>query len=215
MQVGLRTIHPTATRANRFVLWVWHSRLLLGREDLLAGHRVPMRWPARLAFVADVRGVSSRSPFVPWRAAAAGAVATVATLDALIRQSRNRRSGTARPVQRSSAMLWGMSPPTEAPQASESTLLRTRRARHMTQMAQTVRWCGGCSGSPPPNAWSTRKVSSIWPQPPDVHAIVNALEELQAVVRDDPRRLRLNKSQLQSAGHKLMETNQGPSTGTS
>jgi hypothetical protein len=104
MQVGLRTIHPTATRANRFVLWVWHSRVLLGREDLLARHRVPMRWPARLAFLADVRGVSSRSPFVPWRAAAAEAVATVATLDALIRQSRNRRSGTARLVRRSSAL---------------------------------------------------------------------------------------------------------------
>jgi predicted nucleotidyltransferase len=37
-----------------------------------------------------------------------------------------------------------------------------------------------------------------------------ALEELQAVVRDDPRRLRLNKSHLESAGRKLMETNQGP-----
>ena len=115
----MRAIYPTATRANRFVLWGWHPRLLLGRDDLLAGHRVPMRWPASLAFVADVRGVSGRSPFVPWRAAAAEAVAT---LDTLIRQSRNRCSGTARPVWRSSAMLWGMSPPTEAPRASESTL---------------------------------------------------------------------------------------------
>jgi len=41
-----------------------------------------MRWRARLAFVADVRGVPSCSPFVSWRAAAAEGVATVATNDA-------------------------------------------------------------------------------------------------------------------------------------
>ena len=44
----------------------------------------------------------------------------------------------------------------------------------------------------------------------NIERLLNALEELQAVVRDDPRRLRLNKSHLESAGHKLMETNQGP-----
>jgi predicted nucleotidyltransferase len=44
----------------------------------------------------------------------------------------------------------------------------------------------------------------------NIARLLGALEELQAVVRDDPRRLRLNKSHLESAGHKLMETNQGP-----
>ena len=75
-RLGLRTIHAAATRDCRLVLWVWHSRLLLGREDLLARHHVPMRRRARLAFLADVRGVPSGSPFVPWRAAAAEGVAT-------------------------------------------------------------------------------------------------------------------------------------------
>jgi predicted nucleotidyltransferase len=44
----------------------------------------------------------------------------------------------------------------------------------------------------------------------NIERLLNALKELQAVVRDDPRRKRLNKSHLESAGHKLMETNQGP-----
>jgi len=81
-RLGLRTIHAAATRDCRLVLWVWHSRLLLGREDLLARHHVPMRRRARLAFLADVRGVPSGSPFVPWRAAAAEGVATLAPNDA-------------------------------------------------------------------------------------------------------------------------------------
>ncbi len=58
-RLGLRTIHTTAARDCRFVPWLWHSRLLLGREDLLARHRVPMRWRARLAFLTDVLGVPS------------------------------------------------------------------------------------------------------------------------------------------------------------
>ena len=45
---------------------------------------------------------------------------------------------------------------------------------------------------------------------PNIERLLNALDELQATVRDDPRRLRLNESHLESAGHKLMETNQGP-----
>jgi len=44
----------------------------------------------------------------------------------------------------------------------------------MTQTASTIRWCGGCSGNIPPNAWSTRKASSIWSRPPDVHAMAIA-----------------------------------------
>jgi hypothetical protein len=44
----------------------------------------------------------------------------------------------------------------------------------------------------------------------NITRLLGALEKLQAVVRDDPRRLRLNKSHLESASHKLMETNQGP-----
>jgi len=44
----------------------------------------------------------------------------------------------------------------------------------------------------------------------NIERLLDALEELQAVVRDDPRRLRLNKSHLESPGHELMETNQGP-----
>jgi hypothetical protein len=45
----------------------------------------------------------------------------------------------------------------------------------------------------------------------NIGRLLHALDELQAIVRDDPRRLRLNKSHLQSPGHKLMETNQGHS----
>lgn len=44
----------------------------------------------------------------------------------------------------------------------------------------------------------------------NIERLLLALDELQAIVRDDPRRLRLNESHLLSAGHKLMETNQGP-----
>ncbi len=44
----------------------------------------------------------------------------------------------------------------------------------------------------------------------NIERLLRALDELQAIVRDDPRRLRLNESHLQSPGHKLMETNQGP-----
>lgn len=44
----------------------------------------------------------------------------------------------------------------------------------------------------------------------NIERLLSALDELQAIVRDDPRRLRLNKSHLESPGHKLMETNQGP-----
>ncbi|HVY30949.1 MAG TPA: hypothetical protein VHB79_30525 [Polyangiaceae bacterium] len=44
----------------------------------------------------------------------------------------------------------------------------------------------------------------------NIDRLLRALDELQAIVRDDPRRLRLNQSHLQSPGHKLMETNQGP-----
>ena len=45
---------------------------------------------------------------------------------------------------------------------------------------------------------------------PNIDRLLQALDELDAIVRDDPRRLRLNASHLQSPGHKLMETNQGP-----
>lgn len=44
----------------------------------------------------------------------------------------------------------------------------------------------------------------------NIERLLRALDELQAILRDDPRRLRLNESHLQSSGHKLMETNQGP-----
>ncbi len=44
----------------------------------------------------------------------------------------------------------------------------------------------------------------------NIERLLAALDELQAVVRDDPSRLRLSKSHLESPGHKLMETNQGP-----
>lgn len=44
----------------------------------------------------------------------------------------------------------------------------------------------------------------------NIARLLQALDELQAIVRDDPRRLQLNESHLQSPGHKLMETNQGP-----
>jgi hypothetical protein len=45
---------------------------------------------------------------------------------------------------------------------------------------------------------------------PNIDRLLQALDELDAIVRDDPRRLRLNASHLQNPGHKLMETNQGP-----
>jgi predicted nucleotidyltransferase len=44
---------------------------------------------------------------------------------------------------------------------------------------------------------------------PNIERLLNA-DELEAIVRDDPRRRRLNRSHLESPGHKLMETNQGP-----
>jgi hypothetical protein len=44
----------------------------------------------------------------------------------------------------------------------------------------------------------------------NIERLLHALDELQAIVRDDPRRLRLNEAHLRSPGHKLMETNQGP-----
>jgi hypothetical protein len=44
----------------------------------------------------------------------------------------------------------------------------------------------------------------------NIERLLNALDELEAIVRDDPRGLRLNKSHLESPGYKLMETNQGP-----
>jgi len=46
--------------------------------------------------------------------------------------------------------------------------------------------------------------------PANIERLLLALDELDAIIRDDPRRLRLNKSHLESPGHKLMETNQGP-----
>jgi predicted nucleotidyltransferase len=45
---------------------------------------------------------------------------------------------------------------------------------------------------------------------PNIERLLQALDELDAIVRDDPRKLRLNASHLRSPGHKLMETNQGP-----
>ena len=44
----------------------------------------------------------------------------------------------------------------------------------------------------------------------NIERLLRARDELQAVVRDDLRNLRLNKSHLETAGHKLLETNQGP-----
>lgn len=44
----------------------------------------------------------------------------------------------------------------------------------------------------------------------NIERLLLVLDELEAIVRDDPRHLRLNKSHLESPGHKLMETNQGP-----
>jgi hypothetical protein len=44
----------------------------------------------------------------------------------------------------------------------------------------------------------------------NIERMLGALNELEAIVPDDPRRLRLDESHLQSPGHKLMETNQGP-----
>lgn len=45
-------------------------------------------------------------------------------------------------------------------------------------------------------------------RPTNIKRLFQALDELQAIVRDDPRRLRLNESHLRSPGHKPMETNQ-------
>ncbi len=44
----------------------------------------------------------------------------------------------------------------------------------------------------------------------NVARLLAVLDELQAFVRDDPRKLRLQTSHLASAGHKLLDTNQGP-----
>lgn len=46
--------------------------------------------------------------------------------------------------------------------------------------------------------------------PENVQRVLSALSKLDAVYRDDPRRLRPNESHLVSAGHKLLETNRGP-----
>ncbi len=46
--------------------------------------------------------------------------------------------------------------------------------------------------------------------PANIERLLSVLGELDAVARDDHRRLRPGKSHLQSPGHKLLETNQGP-----
>jgi predicted nucleotidyltransferase len=46
--------------------------------------------------------------------------------------------------------------------------------------------------------------------PENVQRVLSALSKLDAIFRDDPRRLRPNESHLASAGHKLIETNRGP-----
>jgi hypothetical protein len=46
--------------------------------------------------------------------------------------------------------------------------------------------------------------------PENVQRVLSALSKLDAIFRDDPRRLRPNESHLASAGHKLLETNRGP-----
>jgi len=46
--------------------------------------------------------------------------------------------------------------------------------------------------------------------PENVQRVLYALSKLDAIFRDDPRRLRPNESHLASAGHKLLETNRGP-----
>jgi predicted nucleotidyltransferase len=46
--------------------------------------------------------------------------------------------------------------------------------------------------------------------PENVERLLLALAELSAIFRDDPRRLKPNRSHLESAGHKLLETSQGP-----
>jgi predicted nucleotidyltransferase len=46
--------------------------------------------------------------------------------------------------------------------------------------------------------------------PENVQRVLSALTKLDAIFRDDPRRLRPNESHLLSTGHKLLETNRGP-----
>jgi hypothetical protein len=46
--------------------------------------------------------------------------------------------------------------------------------------------------------------------PENIERLLAALKELDAFFRDDPRRLRPDSSHLESRGHKLLETNQGP-----
>jgi predicted nucleotidyltransferase len=46
--------------------------------------------------------------------------------------------------------------------------------------------------------------------PENIDRLLSALTALDAVARDDPRKLRLGRAPLESAGHKLLQTNQGP-----